>query len=271
MTKISIIVPTKNSGRTLPACLESIKQQTSADIELIVVDNSSTDDTQAIARTYTEQVFTKGPERSAQRNYGVSKATGELVMIIDSDMELGPQVAAQCIDEFKRQPHLTGLVIPEESFGHGFWARCKQLERSFYVGVPWIEAARCFPTSVYRQLGGYDENMVSGEDWDLSQRAEALGKLGRIQEFIRHNEGELKLSTSLKKKYYYAKQFSAYSAKNSGSSNMGAQTGPLTRYKLFFSRPGQLFKQPHVGLGMLFMKTAEFGVGAVGLVVGRGK
>lgn len=262
---VSLIVPTYNSANTLKASLESIKNQDYPFIELIVVDNNSRDSTKTVARKYTSSVFNKGPERSAQRNYGVSKASGEYVFIIDSDMQLDQHVVSECVEQFKAK-EIASVVIPEESFGKGFWAECKKLERSFYVGVSWMEAARAFRREIYQRVGGYDESMVSGEDWDLSQRVEALGKIGRINSFIFHNEGKLKLGSTLKKKYYYAQKFAAYHRKNSGQSNVSLQTGPVIRYKLFFSQPKKLFKSPLLGIGMIFMKTTEFGAGALAMV-----
>lgn len=265
---VSVIVPTYKSSSTLEQCLQSIKDQTYENIEVVVVDNNSTDNTKDIARKFTKHVYNKGPERSAQRNYAIEVATGEYVLIIDSDMELDTNVVADCVDQFKDKK-LVGLVIPEESFGKGFWAQCKKLERSYYIGVSWMEAARAFRRNAYLEVGGYDENMVSGEDWDLSQRVEAKGGIGRIQSFIFHNEGELKLFTTLKKKYYYAQKFASYQSKTKHE-NVEMQTGPITRYKLFFSKPGKLLANPFIGLGMLFMKTAEFGVGFAGLLKGKG-
>lgn len=262
---VSIIVPTKNSAATLRACLQSVRDQSYLNIETVVVDNFSTDNTVNIAKELGAAVYQKGPERSPQRNYGVSKAAGEFVLIIDSDMELGKDVVGQCAAAFA-DPQVEGVVIPEESFGTGFWAQCKRLERSFYVGVPWMEAARAFRRETYLKLGGYDEAMVSGEDWDLSQRAEAEGKLSRTASFVRHNEGALKFLTTIKKKYYYAKQFKHYQSKNSQTTNVSLQTGLISRYKLFFKQPGKLFSKPLVGVGMLFMKTCEFGAGVVGVL-----
>lgn len=269
---VSAIVTTRNNHATLEACLQSIKDQSYPDIEIVVVDNGSTDDTKDIARRFTNKVYDKGPERSTQRNYAVEKAKGEYVIIIDSDMELSSKVIEACVDTAEADKAVAGVIIPEESFGEGFWAQCKKLERSFYVGVDWMEAARFYRRATYRQLGGYNEDLVSGEDWDLSQRAAATGRLARVEPYIYHNEGRLKLAKTLGKKYYYAKQFAKYVAANRGQQtgqNLSNQTGPLTRYKLFFSKPAKLFRNPLHGVGMLFMKTCEFGVGAAGLLVAR--
>lgn len=267
---ISVIVPTKNSAGTLSACLESIAEQTYDNIELIVVDNFSSDTTPDIAKKYTKHFFSKGPERSAQRNFGVKKATGDYVFIIDSDMELEPKVISQCVDAFKAKK-VVGVVVPEESFGEGFWAQCKKLERSFYVGVSYMEAARFFKRADFIEVGGYDTEMVSGEDWDLSQRIEAKGIFGRTSAFIHHNEGRISLFKTIKKKMYYARLFAAYTQKANNTEKASSQTSVLGRYKLFFSHPKKLFKNPFLGIGMLFMKTCEFGFGGIAYTLARTK
>jgi glycosyltransferase involved in cell wall biosynthesis len=268
---VSIIVTTRNNHATLEACLASIARQDYPNTELIVVDNNSTDDTKEIALDYTDRVYNKGPERSAQRNYAVEQARGEYVVIIDSDMELSPGVISACVEAINISPQLGGIIIPEESFGQGFWAQCKRLERSFYVGIDWMEAARFFDKKLYQQVGGYDHKLVSGEDWDLSNRVAARAPIGRIHEFIHHNEGRLSLVKTLQKKYYYAGLAAAYLQKNNIDSKLTAQAGPIQRYKLFFSHPRQLFRNPITGLGMLFMKTCEFGFGGVGYLAAKRK
>ncbi len=87
---VSVVVPTRNSARTIERCLQSIVGQRPTRLELIVVDNDSTDGTFAIATSYADVVLRAGPERSAQRNVGVARSGGDYVMWIDSDMELIP-------------------------------------------------------------------------------------------------------------------------------------------------------------------------------------
>lgn len=269
---VSVIVTTLNNHQTLQACLTSIANQTYRAIELVVVDNHSTDDTLAIAERFTSKVFIQGPERCAQRNFAVSKATGKYVAIIDSDMELTPRVIEECVACLEGSA-AKGVIIPEESFGEGFWAQCKRLERSFYIGVDWIEAARFFERQTFLQLGGYDESLVSGEDWDLSQRVGALGSLVHIDALILHNEGRLHLFRTLKKKFYYAGKFKAYTARSTASATHGTQPTNivLRRFGLFFAHPAKLLRRPHYGLGMLLMKIGEFGCGALGYVAASRK
>jgi len=266
---VSVIVPTKNSEKFIGQCLKSIKNQTYKNLEIIVVDNNSTDNTKEIAKKYTDKVYNQGPERSTQRNFGVNQSNGEYVVIIDSDMVLSEEVIEGCVEKIQTNENTKGIIIPEESFGEGFWAQCKKLEKSFYVGVEWIEAARFFDKNAFLKAGGFDESMVSGEDWDLSRRIEKEGKIGRINYFIYHNEGKIGLLKTIKKKFYYAGEFTNYAGKNKNSERFKKQTRIFSRYKLFLSHPKKLFKNPIIGLGMLFMKTCEFAFGGAGYFVGK--
>ena len=262
---VSLIIPTKNSGRTIEACLKSIRGQSYKNIEIIIVDNNSTDDTKKIALKYTKLVFNRGPERSVQRNFGAKMSKGKYFLFIDSDMELSKTVITDCIrlvESYKvSKVHkvLGGIVIPEESFGEGFWAKCKALERSFYIGVDWIEAARFFPKKIFWEFKGYDESQTGTEDFDLPQKIKlkyGVNAIGRINQIIRHNEGKLSLIYTVKKKFYYANTAKEYAKTN--SEYFKKQANPLNRYLLFFSNPTKLFKNPILGLGMLSMKTSEF-------------
>src|ERR687894_2265889 len=74
---VSVVVPTRNAGRTIEVCLRSIRAQTWPALELIVVDNGSSDATWAVARRHADLALRGGPERSAQRNLGIAHAAGE--------------------------------------------------------------------------------------------------------------------------------------------------------------------------------------------------
>lgn len=261
---VSVVVTTRNNTGTLSACLQSIQDQTYDNIELVVVDNHSSDDTVDIAKCFTSKVYVLGPERSAQRNFAVSKAKGEYVCIIDSDMELSAEVVSACVKQVQKYPKAQALVIPEESFGEGYWANCKSFERSFYIGISWVEAARFFATKLYRQVGGYNQALTGGEDWDLTRRMREATQIGRVKPYIYHNEGRLYFMRTVRKMYYYASNAVAYFNANPDQSVLTDKSGPLARYKLFFSHPGRLLHHPLLAIGMLTLKTAEFGAGGVG-------
>ena len=77
--RVSVIIPTMNSGRTLYKCLESIRSQSYEDIEIIVIDGHSSDNTTEIASKFNARVHLATGERTRAKNLGISKSTGEFL------------------------------------------------------------------------------------------------------------------------------------------------------------------------------------------------
>lgn len=258
---ISVVIPTRNSAATLERCLRSIREQVHTELELVVVDNHSTDETQRIAQAHADRVVLAGPERSAQRNRGAESARGDGLIFIDSDMILEPGVVGSCADLLAQGN--AGVVIPERSIGVGFWSRCKALERACYVGDDSIEAARCFSRSAFDQVGGYDETILAGpEDWDMSQRvAERFGAHGRCAAWIDHDEGHLTLAETVRTKFYYGRSSASYVARHRTAARRQVLRPAFLRH------PRLLARQPLTAVGMLTMKGLEYIAGGAGLLV----
>lgn len=267
---VSVVVTTYWSAKTLELCLSSIRRQTYTNIELLVVDTASNDGTQVIGKKYADKFFQDvGPERSAKRNFGARMSTGHFVFIVDSDMELESDVVEQCVKVVVDNPSVKAVVVPEKSAGPGFWTRCKALERSFYVGVDWMEAARFFDREVFLRAGGYDEKNTGSEDYDLPQRIKQnLGHVGfsRINAYATQHEGQISLLVMCRKKFYYANSFREYSKSPANATTFQKQSSLMRRYFLFFSTPKKLFENPILGCGMLFLKTCEFAAGGSGYI-----
>ncbi len=281
-TLVSVIIPTRNRPAETLACVQSVRAQSygrdslldtrKSLLEVIVIDGNSTDNTREVVAPFADQVLVfpePGDHRCAQRNLGVKHARGEYVLIIDSDMTLSQNVIASCVEKMQDEA-IKGIIIPEESFGEGFWSQCKKLEKSFYIGVDAVEAARFFRKAGFEAVGGYNEALTSGEDWDLSDRIEMHGQLARIDVLIHHNEGRIGLLQTLKKKYYYAQKARAYMTHTKDvPTAKKRKMGIIGRYGIFLRQPAKLFRNPLLGIGMLWMKTCEFGVGGVGYLNGK--
>lgn len=256
---ISIIVTTKNESLHLPKFLESLKRQTYRNFEVIVVDNASTDNTKDIAGKFGARVFNKGPERSAQRNFGVEKAKGEYVLILDADMTLSLKVLLDCSRIVGKDPEVVALVIPEKSFGVGFWSKFKVFEREFYIGDSTIEAPRFFKKSTFKKFNGYDMGITGPEDYDLPLRMRKAGiKIGRINSYIYHDEGRFSPFKSAKKKYYYASHSGKF-LKRHPEQVFGL--GNLVLRPVFFKKWKKMVAHPGLTLGMMIVKIFE-GTGA---------
>lgn len=252
MTALSFVVPTYNSARTVAACVESLRAQAHPEVEVIVVDNHSTDGTAEIAAASgADRVIIAGPERCAQRNRGFEASTGDIVVFIDSDMRVTPEVAPQLAALFDSRPEVGGAVIPENSFGEGFWASCKVLEKSLYVGDESVEAARAFRRGDFEAIGKWNESLTAAEDWDLDDRIRAHGvTVGRVDALIWHDEGHLRLRGTFGKKRYYGRWLAAYLDSRPDGGRRLARTS-------LFNRPGRLLRHPVQATGMVVMKSVE--------------
>jgi GT2 family glycosyltransferase len=261
MTRVGVVIPTRNSAATLAACLESIRRQTHPDLVIAVVDNASTDRTLEIAERLADVRATIGPERSAQRNEGARRVSGSHLLFVDSDMLLEPGVVADCVA--LAAGGAQAVVIPETSFGRGYWAKCKALERSCYVGDDLVEAARFFARDAFEAVGGFDETLPAGpEDWDLHERVRANGAtIARTKTWIHHDEGEPTLDRLVRKKYYYGRAMAEYRRRHP----------ELARRQLTVFRPAfvrhwrRLAADPRIGVGVVAMKACEYAGGAAGL------
>ena len=217
---VSLIIPTKNSSEFLENCLRSVRNQSFNNIEIIIIDNGSKDNTIDISSKYKAKTYEYMPkvklgtfDAPYKRNYGVKKANGKFVYYVDADMELGINVIKEAVLLCEKK--YDAVIIPEDSYGVGIWANAKNLERRCYWGDNTVETPRFFKNNVWKKLGGLDEELGGGgDDWDLFQKTLQKGyKVGRIQSLVMHNEGNLKLTKLLKKRFMYGRDSVKYIVK----------------------------------------------------------
>ncbi len=299
MDRVSVVVTTKNEARNIGNCLASVAAQDYPRelVEIIVVDNGSTDDTKAIARRTTDLVFDKGPERSAQRNFGLLEAaTGNLVMFLDADMILSRTVVRRCVEMLAGGRHVA-LHIPEIVLGADYFPSVRRFERSFYDGTV-IDGARFIRKDALAAVGGFDASLTGPEDWDLDKKLKRLGTIGLLSRYdfdavdayvaglppdgflesligfearsgqdtplLFHNEAAFHLGRYLKKKTYYTGSAEAYIAKWTPSDpDIRRQYGAVYRFLGVFIEHGRyrrLLSHPGKAFGMYFLR---FLVGAM--------
>ncbi len=177
---ISIIIPAYNSATTLPRCLDSVLAQTWRDLEILVVDDGSTDSTRQILSQYGPPVrylYQENQERSAARNAGMRHATGDFIAFLDADDTWLPHKLARQMQAFQDDPQLDlvyaqAYLMDENGTRLGITGSYPPLEdhETFYCRLllgnlipsptPVVRRSRC------NAVEGFDPALRQGEDWD---------------------------------------------------------------------------------------------------------
>lgn len=200
MPIISVVIPSYNRGHCLKKCLESVLNQTFQDIEVIVVDDASTDETNALIMAlsdprirYIAHEVNRGG--AAARNTGIKAAQGEFVAFLDSDDTWVPQKLEKQLALLNEKGLEYGYVYswfirnnPQgEELGRDHFsidgpALDKLLERNFIGTFSSIMVRR----SALLSVDGLDEKMKSCQDWDLFIRLSRITKVCCVEEYLVH-------------------------------------------------------------------------------------
>lgn len=176
--KFSVIIPTYNEERFVRQCLDSIRaQRVAADrVEIVVVDNGSTDGTLAICQEYADRILSHPELRvGAMRNQGAVTATGEVLAFLDADCVADAGWLSAAEDSLSEGPCVTGDSYDIPANPH--W-----IERAWFAqehrgrrATHLIPAGNMIvPRELFLRLGGFNEQLVTGEDAEFCQRAAQL-------------------------------------------------------------------------------------------------
>lgn len=204
---VSVVVATRNGSRTIEKVLQSILSQTYRPIELVVVDNFSIDSTPEIARWYTEKVFERGPERSAQWNFGARVASGEYLYRAQDDILLPPGLVREAVERIRDGADMVEpSCLPDPAVS--LWSRIRRAEWSCYLD-------RGIHSGPFMRLGmkGVGTSSVMthlGEPRHLGEvvrEAVYYGKLIRRYLGQRGHEGALAMFPFHKSHWYHRENF----------------------------------------------------------------
>jgi len=268
---VSIIIPTYNEEKNIDILLSSISRQQYKKIEIVVVDQSSTDKTVEIAKKYgaiiidlPKPMFYSPPGNN--RNIGAKKSSGSILLHLDADMEL-PK--SNFIDNFIKlfDKEHRAVIIHEVDIAEGFWNKCKALERSLYWNTE-MEAARGVSLELFEQVQGYDRKISSGEDFHISSKYEEYTKINSSKQVILyHKTGYISLKNLLMKKFHYGKTAKLFlnNIKNDQKKNIVIISLRiyLKNWKLLFTSPIyyvcmfllRFFELIAINLGMVYQET----------------
>ena len=259
--KLSVVITTRNEADNIANCIHAFDAFRD-DVEIVVVDNRSEDETKQIATSLDARVFDKGPERSAQRNFGWKMSAADWVVVLDADMILPDALVREILSVAGPGEGVEhdAYWIPEVRTGSGLRVKARNFERSFYDGTC-IDALRLFRKTVLEKTGGYDENLIAGpEDWELDIRVLAAGaKCAVLKNHLIHNEKKLTLRRMLEKKAYYSRSMATYQAKWKGHPALAKQFGIGYRFFGVFVENGKwkrLLRHPVLAVVMYVERFA---------------
>ena len=181
---VSLVIATFNHARLLGEALDSALSQTLGGVDVVVVDDGSTDDTPAVLARYGGRVrIVRQPNRglAAARNAGIAAARGRYLAFLDADDVVAPTKLAEQLAVLERAPGVGwtycdvmietaatgGKITASERFGYGArsldgWLFPELIRGNFIPAI-----APLVRRSLIDATGGFDESLTALEDWDL--------------------------------------------------------------------------------------------------------
>ena len=174
---VSCVVPVHDGERFLGEALDSVLEQTYEPLEIVVVDDGSTDGTAEVAAGYGEAIRyfhqeNAGP--SAARNRGVEASRGELIAFLDADDLWVPEKTATQVRALRERPELDFCVGHIQNFWMEELAEEERWfsDREFSDPLPGYSLVTLLARrSVFEEVGGFDPDLGTGEDNDWFLRA----------------------------------------------------------------------------------------------------
>jgi glycosyltransferase involved in cell wall biosynthesis len=202
---VSVVVPAFNAAKTIHETLHSISQQTYRALEVVVVDDGSTDDTAAIAHTHSladprfRVVSKQNAGVASARNEGITASRGEFIAFIDADDLWHPTKIAKQLDAlvsggpdtalvyspFRRIDAGGNVIASPHKYGVNGWV----LYRHFYTNLVGNGSALLIRRKVLEEFGGFDpwlrdQGAEGCEDLLLQLRIAVRYRFGEVSEYL---------------------------------------------------------------------------------------
>jgi rSAM/selenodomain-associated transferase 2/rSAM/selenodomain-associated transferase 1 len=181
--RISIIIPSLNEAQTIAATLAHLKNENN--LEVIVVDGGSEDDTVDLATCCGAKVIQSNPCKAVQMNAGASVATGHVLVFLHADTLLPKHFKKQILSALNQDSVAAGafrLTIDSTITGIRFIERMTYL-RSRYLRMPYGDQALFMRKTLFDDIGGFPEMPIM-EDFILIHRLKRKGKIVLLPESV---------------------------------------------------------------------------------------
>ncbi len=202
MPLVSVVIPTYNAAKFIRQAIDSALAQTLRDLEVVVVDDGSTDETAQIVHSYPDPrlhyVWQDHSERSVARNNGIAHSKGEYIALLDADDWWHPKKLEKQVSLLRINPQL-GLVycwlqqvgpageplrlikgVGETYPATGAWI----FEQLLLHNVPGPGSSALIPRRCLQEVGGFRADIRYVEEWDLSLRLASRFQVGFVPEAL---------------------------------------------------------------------------------------
>jgi len=195
--QFSVVIPAYNADRTLPAALESVYAQSEQDLEIIIVDDGSRDDTLKIATTAAEKdsrikvIPTSNRGAAGARNAGIEASVGTYVAFLDADDIWLPRKLEEQLRAFESEAEVRsvrcGACLVDDDLGVISRRPCYDSKDVlleillFQNPSPWMSTL-VVDRSVFTEIGLFDTSLEMIEDWEFAIRLARLGLMKGVEE-----------------------------------------------------------------------------------------
>lgn len=195
---VSVVIPNYNYAQYLPHALNSVLAQTYPQVEIIVVDDGSTDGSDVVLCQYNERIRWFQHQRkgvSVARNRGVQESHGQLVAFLDADDVWLPTKLEKQVEKFLSDPDLglvhcgweaidkMGAALDSHLDGLEGWV-AKELLLLRRPTVLIVGSGAVVTRDVFEEIGGFDPRLSTSADWDFSYRVAIGRRVGFVPEVL---------------------------------------------------------------------------------------
>jgi glycosyltransferase involved in cell wall biosynthesis len=178
---VSVVIPAYRSARTLPTAVNSVLRQTATDLEVIIVDDGSTDGTLAVAQSISDPrvavISQPNGGAAAARNTGIAAARGEWVALLDADDIWLPEKLERQLATLAANPHVSavqcGVFRVNDEMQLLEIDPCRETDDSLddflnFRNMPGMMSTLVIRRAKFEEMGGFDTDLEILEEWDMT-------------------------------------------------------------------------------------------------------
>ncbi|MFY1632106.1 glycosyltransferase family 2 protein [Solwaraspora sp. WMMB335] len=213
---VSVIVPSYNYADSLAVCLRAVAAQTYPAIEVVVVDDRSTDGSVAVAESLGVRVIALDDNGGCgrARNIGVANTTGDILFFVDADVAMAPDAVAEAVAILATEPAVgavCGIEDPEPLLHDTLVARYRGLQYHHWSAsgegnVTFLFPAMCaIRRSVYQEIGPFNPDLKQTEEVDYGYRLSRRHQLRLTSRVSGRHDHDHQLFPLLRKLFHRAR------------------------------------------------------------------